>query len=98
MSHGCGRFRTKLASWSPVVVISSMLLYQDFRGLRRSLSLSLPVSMSQVHLTSAAVKGLPSCHLTPWRNLKVSRVPSSSHDQLVARSGTIDFMLFCSTC
>jgi hypothetical protein len=27
--------------------------------------------------------------------LKVSSVPSSLHDQLVARSGTIDFMLFC---
>ena len=47
-----------------------------------------------MHLTSAAVNGLPSCHLTPWRNLKVSSVPSSLHDQLVAKSGTIDFMLF----
>src|SRR5712671_1321790 len=44
---------------------------------------------------SAAVNGLPSCHLTPCRSLKVSSVPSSLHDQLVARSGTIDFMLFC---
>ena len=40
--------------------------YQDLRGLRRSFSLDLPVSRSQVHLTSLAVKGLPSCHLTPW--------------------------------
>src|SRR5712691_7618346 len=63
----------------------------------RSLSLALPVSRSQVHLTSWAVKGLPSCHLTPWRNGRVSSVPSSFHDQLVARSGTIDFGLFCGT-
>src|SRR5947209_16987864 len=61
----------------------------------RSLSFVFPASMSQVHLTSAAVNGLPSCHLTPWRSLNVSSVPSSLHDQLVARSGTIDFMLFC---
>src|SRR6266478_2059950 len=53
--------------------------------------------MSQVHLTSLAVKGLPSCHLTPSRSGKVSSVPSSLHDQLTARSGTIDSMLFCAT-
>src|SRR5712691_6007619 len=74
-----------------------MLLYQDFRGLRRSFSLDLPVSMSQVHLTSLAVNGLPSCHLTPWRSGKVSSVPSSLHDQLTAKSGTIDCRLFCAT-
>src|SRR5712672_3729154 len=61
----------------------------------RSFSLALPLSRSQVHLTSWAVKGLPSCHFTPWRSGKVSSVPSSFEDQLVARSGTIDFMLFC---
>jgi hypothetical protein len=38
------------------------------RGLRRSLSADLPVSMSQVHLTSLAVNGWPSCHLTPCRS------------------------------
>src|SRR5690349_21693294 len=64
----------------------------------RNFSLDLPVSRSQVHLTSLAVKGLPSCHLTPWRSGKVSSLPSSLQDQPVARSGTIDFMLFCATC
>src|SRR5258708_31393989 len=54
--------------------------------------------MSQVHLTSLAVKGCPSCHLTPWRSLKVSAVLSSSHDHSVARSGTIVFRLVCGTC
>ncbi len=64
----------------------------------RSFSLALPVRRSQVHLTSAAVNGLPSCHLTPWRSGKVSSVPSSFHDQLVARSGMIDCRLACATC
>src|SRR5215471_2042879 len=63
----------------------------------RSFSLALSITRSMVHLTSAAVKGLPSCHLTPWRNGKVSSVPSSFHDQLVARSGTIERRLFCGT-
>jgi hypothetical protein len=31
--------------------------------LTRSLSLPVSISRSQVHLTSAAVNGLPSCHL-----------------------------------
>src|SRR6266851_6113687 len=74
-----------------------MLSYQDLRGLTRSLSLPVPITRFQVHLTSAAVNGLPSCHLTPWRSGKVSSVPSSFHDQLVARSGTIDCRLFCGT-
>src|SRR5207244_8755701 len=97
MKEGCGRFRRKVTSKSPLTVTSSRFLYQDLRGLRRSLSADLPVSMSQVHLTSLAVKALPSCHLTPWRSGKVSSVPSSFQDQLVARSGTIDSMLFCAT-
>src|SRR5258708_4918446 len=54
--------------------------------------------MSQVHLTSLAVNGLPSCHLTPRRSLKVSAVLSSSHDHSVARSGTIELRLVCATC
>jgi hypothetical protein len=87
-----------VTSKSPLVVTFSRLWYQDLRGLRRSLWLDLPVSRSQVHLTSAAVKGLPSCHLTPSRNGKVSSVPSSLHDQPVARSGTIDCMSFCLAC
>ena len=95
---GCGRCRWKVTSKSPLVVTSSRLRYQDLRGLRRSLWLDLPVSRSQVHLTSSAVKGFPSCHLTPSRNGKVSSVPSSLHDQPVARSGTIDCTLFCFAC
>src|SRR5205085_10617940 len=67
------------------------------RGLSRSLSSPSPRSRSQVHLTSLAVNGLPSCHLTPARNLNVSRVLSSLHDQLSARSGTIDCWLFWDT-
>src|SRR5690242_14670221 len=39
----------------------------------------LPVIRSQVHLTSAAMNGLPSCHLTPSRSLKVS----SEHNQII---------------
>src|SRR5258707_7336014 len=54
--------------------------------------------MSKVHATSFAVNGLPSCHVTPWRSGKVSCVPSSFHDQPVARSGTIDCRLTCGTC
>src|SRR5205823_8621532 len=80
-----------------LTVTSSRLRYHDLRGLRRSLSPALPLSMSQVHLTSLAVNGLPSCHLTPWLSGKVCSVPSSLHDQLAARSGTIDCMLFCGT-
>src|SRR5215469_8909911 len=55
----------------------------------RNFSLDLPLSRSQVHLTSLAVNGLPSCHLTPSRSGNVRSVPSSFHDQPVARSGTI---------
>src|SRR5262245_29464008 len=67
-------------------------MYQTRRGLLRtmsSFSSPLPITASNVHLTSALVKGLPSCHLTPWRSLKVSRVLSAFHDQLSANSGTI---------
>src|SRR6266446_308498 len=81
-----------------VVVTSSRLRYQALRGLIRSVSLVLPRSRSQVHFTSLAVNGLPSCHLTPSCNLKVSCLPSSSQVQPMARSGTIDRMLFCFTC
>src|SRR5438132_7534264 len=95
MKEGCGRFRRKVTSKSPLTVTSSRFLYQDLRGLSRSLSFDLPVSISQVHLTSLAVKALPSCHLTPCRSGTVSSVPSSLHDQLTARSGTIDCILFC---
>src|SRR5438105_759181 len=63
----------------------------------RSFSSALSIKRSKVHLTSAAVKGLPSCRLTPWRSGKVNSVPSSFHDQLVAKSGTIDCRLACGT-
>jgi hypothetical protein len=56
------------------------------------------VSRSKVHTTSLAVNGLPSCQVTPSRSGNVSSVPSSFHDQLIARSGTIDCRLFCFTC
>src|SRR5216683_7884942 len=72
-----------------------MFWYHALRGLARSLASALSSNRSQVHRTSRAVKGLPSCHVTPSRSRKVSCVPSSLHDQLVARSGTIDFRLFC---
>src|SRR5258708_31957142 len=61
----------------------------------RSLSLALPCSNSQVHLTSLAVNGLPSCHLTPSCNLNVNFVLLGSHDQLDARSGTTVSALSC---
>src|ERR1044071_7983583 len=88
----------KVTEESPSVAMPSRLRYQAFRGLSRSLSWLLPSRSSQVHLTSAAVKGLPSCHLTPWRNLKVTDLPSSPHDQLSASSGMIEAKLFCGTC
>src|SRR6516225_791851 len=76
--------------------MASSLRYQALRELGGSLSAGLAVSMSQGHLTSAAgVNGLPSCHLTPCRSLKVSRVWSSSHDQLSASSGWINSGRFC---
>src|ERR671939_118251 len=80
------------------MVTSTRFPYQDARGLSRSFSAARPVSRSQVHLTSAAVKGLPSCHLTPLRKRKVSAVFASSHDHSVARSGRIVSLLDCGTC
>src|SRR5215510_10926449 len=99
MKAGCGRFRRKVTSSSAFTTTSSRLPYQALRGLTRRLSplLPLPARRSQVHLTSRAVNGLPSCHLTPERSLKLRLVPASSHDHLVARSGTIDFSPFCGT-
>ena len=79
------------------MVTSSRFRYHALRGLIRSFSLDLAASRSQVHCTSLAVKGLPSCHLTPSRSRNVSWALSSSHDQSVARSGTIDCRLVCGT-
>src|SRR3954451_2476091 len=70
------------------MLTSCSLEYQTRRGLRRkSCTSPLPISIRQVHCTSFAVNGLPSCHLTPCRNLKVSLVLVGSHAQLSARSG-----------
>src|SRR5260370_41698857 len=72
-----------------------MFWYHALRGLARSLASDLSSSRSQVQRTSRAVKGLPSCQAASRRSEKVSCVPSSLHDQLLARSGTIVCMLFC---
>src|SRR5205814_9913616 len=78
IKEGCGRFRLNVTWESLSALTDSRLRYQDLRGLTRNLSGALPAIRSQVHLTSLAVNGLPSCHLTPWRNLKVSDLPSSA--------------------
>src|SRR6202035_1813183 len=91
---GCGRSSKKLASAGPLTAISATLLHHDLRGFARNFSVERPVNRSQVHLTSAAVNGLPSCHLTPWRSLKVRRLPSSLPAQLSARSGRSVWRLF----
>src|SRR5689334_23380329 len=65
MNEVCGRFRRKVTPLSLLGITSSRLRYQDLRGLTRNFSVDLPVIRSQVHLTSAAVNGFPSCHLTP---------------------------------
>ncbi len=87
-TEGCGRPRTNVTSRSPFTVTSLRLNHHDLRGFLRSFD-SGEISMSQVHFTSALVKGLPSCHFTPSRSLKVSLVPSSLHAHSVARSGTM---------
>src|SRR5260221_349646 len=86
------------ASCSPFVVTLSTLAYQPLRKLTLKLSGAVPASRSQVHFTSAAVKGLPSCQLTPLRRAKVSFLPSSLHVHFSARSGTMPSRLFCRLC
>ena len=93
-SEGCGRARWKVTSLSPLVVTSFRLKYHGLRGFLRSLD-SVEISMSQVHFTSALVKGLPSCHFTPLRSLKVRSLPSLPQAHSVARSGTILSGAFC---
>src|ERR1044071_6440832 len=90
-NDGCGRPKVKVTSLSPLVVTSFRLTYQILRGFLRMISdlSSPPISASKVHFTSFDVKGLPSCHFTPERSLKVSLVLLSSHAQLSARSGTM---------
>src|SRR5262249_52007501 len=94
---GCGRLSWKATSFAPFTTMSATLSYQLLRGFLRNEAFALPINRSKVHFTSAEVNGLPSCHFTPSRSLKVSLVLSSFHDQLVASSGTIDSMLFCAT-
>src|SRR3954468_11592622 len=70
------------------MLTSCNFVYQTRRGfLRKSCTSLLPISIRQVHCTSLAVNGLPSCHFTPCRSLKVSLVLVESQDQLSARSG-----------
>src|SRR5262245_14086796 len=71
------------------MVTSCRLIHHTERGLLRNSSACLPLSLSQVHCTSLAVNGRPSCHLTPVRSLTVSLVRDSSHAQLSASSGTM---------
>src|SRR4029078_6764480 len=96
--EGCGRFRWMVASRSPLVVISVTFSHQSLRGFLRNLSSPLPCNRSNVHFTSFAVNGFPSCHLTPECSLKVSARLSALHDQLSARSGLIVPMLFWGLC
>src|SRR5215470_13020403 len=78
------------------MLMSLSFVYQTFRGLRLKSCVSvLPISIRQVHCTSLAVNGWPSCHFTPWRSLKVSLVLVESHDQLSARSGITVSILSC---
>src|SRR5215467_10053803 len=78
------------------MLTSCSLVYQTLRGLRLKSDVSvLPISIRQVHCTSFAVKGWPSCHFTPCRSLKVSFVFVESHDQLSARSGITVSRLSC---
>ena len=86
-SAGCGAFRLKTASWSPLAVTLSTLAYQPLRKLTLKFSCALPASRSKVHFTSAAVNGLPSCHVTPSRSAKVSFLPSSLQVHLVGEVG-----------
>src|SRR3979490_3619143 len=95
---GCGRLRLKVPPFSPLRLTSLTFSYQSLRGFLRKVACDTPRSMSQVHLTSLAVKGWPSCHLTPSRNRKVSWVLSAFQDQLVASSGTMVSRLFCGLC
>src|ERR1700722_2481868 len=81
------------------MLTSCNLPYQTLRGLRwKSWVSPLPISIRQVHCTSLAVNGLPSCHMTPCRSLKVSLVLVASHDQLSARSGITVSRLSCALC
>src|SRR3954466_8932245 len=79
-------------------VTSSTLKYQSLRGFLRKRFCDLPISMSNVHFTSAELNGLPSCHFTPSRSLKVSAFLSALHDHSIASSGVRLSTLFCGFC
>jgi hypothetical protein len=83
---------------SPSGTTDSTFVNQSLRGFLRNLFCDVPASISKVHFTSALVNGLPSCHFTPSRSLKVSALPSGLQDQPVASSGTIVSALFCALC
>src|SRR5689334_11033315 len=55
------------------------------------LSPEFPASTSRsiVATTSSAVKGVPSCHVTPWRRLKVQMLLSAFGDHFSARPGAM---------
>src|SRR5207248_11636019 len=76
-------------------VTFSTSLYQEARWSARSLFSVLPIRRSNVHATSLAVNGLPSCHFSPSSSLKVSALPSALQLHALARSGTITCWLFC---
>src|SRR5262245_56253280 len=94
-SAGCGALSLKATSLSPFVVTLSTLAYQPLRKLTLKFSGALPCRRSMVHFTSLAENGLPSCHLTPLRRVKLSVLPSSLHVHFSARSGTMSSRLFC---
>src|SRR4051794_27819512 len=78
------------------MLTSLSLVYQTLRGLRLKSCVSvLPISIRQVHCTSLAVNGWPSCHFTPCLSLKVSLVLVESQDQLSARSGITVSIFSC---
>jgi hypothetical protein len=51
-----------------------------------------------VKATSALVKGLPSCQVTPWRSVTVSRVLSVFQRHSVASSGVRSAVSLRSPC
>ena len=59
------------ASFGPFTLTLSRLKYQPERLLTLNFSFDVPFSISNVHFTSSLVNGLPSCHFTPSRSLKV---------------------------
>eukprot|EP01022_Parablepharisma_sp_SALTPOND_P021764 TRINITY_DN435_c0_g2_i1.p1 TRINITY_DN435_c0_g2~~TRINITY_DN435_c0_g2_i1.p1 ORF type:complete len:1135 (-),score=399.44 TRINITY_DN435_c0_g2_i1:1781-5185(-) len=82
-SSGIGRSQRKTTVWASGV---STACRQRCRAVAQ-LSCFFH-SSSALYCTSAAVKGLPSCHFTPSRSLKVMVLPSAELRQEVASCGT----------